>query len=179
MSAILTLCTWREHPGRVRMQKRGNSICYQQRKKKKSIRTRQSSKKYKCKPTSRIYYMRRHFTTVFIQDFLISRNNRSTHFGYQKIELLISRNHFLISRNRFLDIKKYYFLISGNRYLDIKNSISWYQEFDFLISRNKSRPKLNNVFSLYIFCVEFLISWYQEMLNTLWIVKRCLIMSAV
>ena len=61
--------------------------------------------------------------------------------------------HFLISRNRILDIKKYSlfldikksnswyqeidFLISRILFLDIKNSISWYQEFYFLISRNR------------------------------------------
>ena len=30
-----------------------------------------------------------------------------------------------------------FLIISRNRFLDIKSSISWYQEFDFLISRNK------------------------------------------
>ena len=65
-------------------------------------------------------------------------------YWYQEIDFLISRNDFLISKIRFLDIKKCvlffdikksnswykekYFLISGNVFLDIKKSNSWYQE---------------------------------------------------
>ena len=41
---------------------------------------------------------------------------------YQEFDFLISRNHFLISRNIILDIK------NRNLFLDIKKSISWYQE---------------------------------------------------
>ena len=75
---------------------------------------------------------------------------------YQVFDFLISRNHFLISRNIILDIKKWnlfldikksitwyqeiHFLISKNSFLDIKNSISWYQEIHFLISRNIFKP---------------------------------------
>ena len=70
---------------------------------------------------------------------------------YQEFDFLISRIPFLISQNKFLDIKKWNifldikksnswnheinFLISKYRFLDIKNSIPWYQVFDFYISR--------------------------------------------
>ena len=43
-----------------------------------------------------------------------------------------------------------YFLISRVRFLDIKKWISWYQEFDFLISRNR------------ILDIKKSNSWYQE-----------------
>ena len=98
---------------------------------------------------------------------------------YQEFDFLISRNHFLISRNiildikkwnLFLDIKKSEFLISRNIhnfllsrivFLDIKNFISWYQEIDFLISKN--------------------ISWYQKIFldikNSFLDIKKCLINS--
>ena len=61
---------------------------------------------------------------IFLRYFLISENvfwskNNSC---YQKIDFLISKNHFLISRIRICDIKK---------------MISWYQEIEFLISENK------------------------------------------
>ena len=84
-------------------------------------------------------------------------------FWYQELYFSISRNEFLISENRILNIKKYChfliskieFLISRNPLFDIKNSISryqeiyseapfyhwlsisWYQEFDFFLSRNR------------------------------------------
>ena len=60
-------------------------------------------------------------------------------------EFLISKNDFLISRIRFFDIKKWFFDIK-KWFFDIKKSkswyqemtcISWYQKFDFLISKNR------------------------------------------
>ena len=87
---------------------------------------------------------------LFIQHFLISRNN--THFLISRNRILdikkslisLSRNHFLISKNVFwgavlLFIK--YFLISRIWFLDIKNS--------FLDIKN-------------------LISWYQEFISNSW-----------
>ena len=101
--------------------------------------------------------------------------------------VLLFMHHFLISRTRFLDIKKWildikkYFLISRNiflksiiRFLDIKKlyqeiiQISWYQKIEFLISRNVFWGAVS------LFIKYFLISriwfldtkkwnsWYQE-----------------
>ena len=100
----------------------------------------------------KIKYMRRHFTIY--SAFLDIKNSISWYqemnYWYKEIYFDIKK-YFLISRIRFLDIKNY-FLISRIRFLDIKiwildikksNSwyqkcISWYQEFDFLISRNNT-----------------------------------------
>ena len=83
-----------------------------------------------------------------------------SNFWYQKID-------FLISKNRFSDIKKKifwyqiqfipYFLISKILFFDIRQWISWYQEIkiifwyqkiDFLTSR--------------FFDIRYSICWYQE-----------------
>ena len=74
---------------------------------------------------------------------------------------------FLISGIRFFDIKKYFF--------DIKNSISWYQEIEFLVSRNicyflisrnriHDTKKSNSWYQEFdFFYIKNSISWYQEM----------------
>ena len=110
----------------------------------------------------------------FLEVFLVSRNNeyflvsrirfldikkwidiKKSNSWYQEFNFLKSRKneYLLISRNRILSyqeidsfflprnihyffVRKKDFLISKIRLLDIKNSITWYQEFDFLISRN-------------------------------------------
>ena len=75
---------------------------------------------------------------LFIQHFLISRNwflDIKKWIPDIKKWILDITKYFLISRNIFL-YQEFDILISRIRYLDIKNSISWYQEFDFLISRN-------------------------------------------
>ena len=112
------------------------------------------------------YILRRTFTIY--SAFLDIKNSISWYQEiihipwYQIIEFLISWNHFLIPRNRFLDIKKcVLFFISRNRILDIKKrwingktapqnifhdikiynswytkmKFIWYQEFYILISR--------------------------------------------
>ena len=107
--------------------------------------------------------------------------------------VLLFIQHFLISRIRFLGIKKW--ILDIKKYFwyqevfDIKNSIFWYQEFDFLISRNNkyfliSRirfPDIKN--SNWYQENEFLISknaylniknstsWYQEIIHISWYQK--------
>ena len=121
---------------------------------------------------------------LFIQHFLISKIrfrdikkwilHIKKYFWYQEL-FLISRIIFLIPRIRFLDIKNS-FLDIKNSFLDIKKiiifldikksiswhqeMISWYQDFDFLIS--------GNVYYFVILRTRILdikkcISWYQEM----------------
>ena len=72
--------------------------------------------------------MRRRFTIY--SAFLDIKNSIS---WYQEINSWY-QEIFLISRSFWY--QEFDFLISRNRILDIKNSIFWYQEFDFLISRN-------------------------------------------
>ena len=63
--------------------------------------------------------------------------------------ILISKN---ISKYQkiFLDINKYFLISKRNRLLDIKNSIYWYQEFHFLISRNKFHFLITRIIFFYI-----------------------------
>ena len=51
------------------------------------------------------------------------------------------------------------FLISRNTFPDIKKCISWYQEFDFLISRNNTHFLISKKSNSWY---QETISWYQE-----------------
>ena len=89
---------------------------------------------------------------LFIQHFLISRYRfldiKKWISLYQEMNFSISRNEFLNIKKWILDIKKYFWYQEILFY--INNSISWYQEIEFLISRI---PFLD---------IKNFISWYQE-----------------
>ena len=98
--------------------------------------------------------------------YLISRNNTDTFLDIdltwkKKIGLLISRNHFLVSRNRFLDIKKcYYFLISRIRFLD--------QEIKFLIKKYLINSHAKKSLPAYLY-INLLPVSNCDLISLLWI----------